>query len=124
MYFPATTLEAGYGYWMYAYFDCELWVENISATSDDFITDLNQKWNIIGVPSLQTTNLSDLIVNYLDTDYNWTEATDPVNGPIVDPNVYGWSRIMHMYIPVADTLEPGYAYWMYAYEDCTLKRVV
>ena len=65
-----------------------------------------------------------MIINYLGTDYSWTEATDPVNGPIVDPNVYGWDRINGMYIPAGNTLNPGYAYWMYAYENCTLRRMI
>jgi len=58
--------------------------------------------------------------NYDNTDYNWSEATDPANGPIIDPTIYGWDRVNGMYIPVTDTLDPGYAYWIYAYEDCVL----
>jgi hypothetical protein len=122
MYIPVTNFEPGYGYWIYSYYNCEIWAQNISITTDDLITNLIQTWNIIGIPNVEYVNKTDLIVNYLGSDYTWTEATDPVNGPIVDPNIYGWDRINGMYVPVTDTLDPGYAYWMYAYQDCILRR--
>ena len=65
-------------------------------------------------------DIADIIVKYNGADYTWTEATDPANGPIVDPNIYGWDRILHMYSPVSNVLEPGYAYWVYAYYNCSL----
>jgi hypothetical protein len=123
MYNPVSLLDSGFGYWIYSYVDCELWIENISTFSEDSITELVQTWNIIGIPNVESINKTDLIVNYLGIDYTWAEATNPANGPIVDPNVYGWDRVNSMYIPVGNTLDPGYAYWMYAYEDCILKKI-
>jgi len=123
MYIPVTILEPGYGYWIYAYNSCELWVENITIIPDDFITNLIQTWNIIGIPDVESVNKTDLIITYLGVDYTWAEAIDPINGPIVDPNVYGWDRINSMYVPVGVSLDPGYAYWMYAYEDCKLQKL-
>jgi hypothetical protein len=122
MYNPVSLLDSGYGYWIYSYVDCELWIENIYVFSDYSITELVQTWNIIGIPDVESINKTDLIVNYLGTDYTWSEAINPVNGPIVDPNVYSWDRINGMYVPAGDNLYPGHAYWMYAYEDCILKR--
>jgi len=124
MYIPIMSLVPGYGFWMYSYYDCEIWVQGITVVSDEFITDLVTTWNIVGVPYTDSVNLTDLVVNYLGGDYTWAEATDPINGPIVDPNVYGWDRINGMYVPAGDTLDPGYAYWLYAYEDCVLKRTI
>jgi len=121
-YIPVTNLEPGYGYWMYAYYDFELLGQDISFTYDDYITDLNYSWNMIGVPCNQTVNLSDLIVHYDGVDYNWSEATDPVNGPIIDPSIYGWSTLYDQYVPVS-FLESGFSYWMYAYQDCTLNKI-
>jgi len=121
MYFQVlSSLEPGYGFWMYSYDDCEIGVENISVTIDNHITDLNQNWNTIGIPSNDPVDLSNIIVNYNDVDYTWSEAINPINGPIVDPNVYGWDRINNMYIPVGDTLDPGYAYWIYSYQICII----
>ena len=31
---------------------------------------------------VEPVNKTDLIINYLGTDYTWVEAIDPVNGPI------------------------------------------
>ena len=124
MYAPATSMMPGYGYWIYAYDDCEFWVENISADPNNYITHLNETWNSIGIPSVQTVNLTDIIVHYNDADYNWTEATtnaNPTGGPIVDKNIFGWNRPGQNY-QLKDILEPGYAYWMWAYYDCILKR--
>jgi len=117
------TLVTGYGYWFYSYFDCTFGIYGIPIYSGSNITDLKQTWNIIGVPYVEPVNKTDLIINYLGTDYTWAEAIDPLNGPIVDPNVYGWDRINGMYVPAGNTLDPGYAYWVYTYEDCTLKRL-
>jgi outer membrane protein assembly factor BamB len=122
MYIPVTTLEPGFGYWIYSYQICSFGIYGITIYPDNLISDLVTTWNIIGVPHIEPVNLNDLIFNYLGTDYTWLEATDPINGPIVDPNVYGWDRVNGMYIPVTDTLDPGYAYWMYSYQDCTLKK--
>jgi photosystem II stability/assembly factor-like uncharacterized protein len=90
--------------------------------SDDIISTLSIGWNMVSTPFDQPVNIDDIIVYYNGINYTWSDATDPANGPIVDPNVYGWDRINQMYIPVGETLIPGYAYWMYSYHDCVLKR--
>jgi len=121
-YISVTNLEPGFGYWIYAYQTCEIFTQYDIIPVDNYITDLNQTWNIIGIPQLESVNLTDLIVQCGGTDYSWEEAIDPLNGPIVDPNVYGWDSILARYEAVSDMMEPGYAYWIYAYEDCELKR--
>jgi len=112
----SNTLEPGNGNWLYAYKTCELLIENITITSDDYITDIEIGWNIVGVPYNENVSKTDILVN--DTD--WDTAVG--NGWISD-FVFGWSRTGQNY-NFADTLMPGYAYWMYAYQPCTLKRVV
>jgi len=93
MYFQIQdSFNPGYGYWIYSYYDCELWVENITSISDDYITELEEKWNIVGIPTYQNVDISNLIVHHDSIDYSWMEAIDPVNGPIVDPNVYGYPK--------------------------------
>ncbi len=110
-----TMVDPGYGYWMYAYEPCELWIENITVPSDDYITDAEQNWNIISVPYDENVSKTDILVN----DISWDDA---VTAGIVNDVVFGWDRDWQSY-NFADTLMPGYAYWMYAYFDCTLQKL-
>ena len=58
-------LEPGYGCWAYAYENCELWIENITIISDDYITEIKTGWNIVGV--LHNENVSkEFILRALD----------------------------------------------------------
>jgi hypothetical protein len=123
VYQAVDVLEPGYGYWMYAYSDCELWITGISVPDDNFITNIEQKWNTMGIPYDQSVDKTNLTIQYNGTDYSWTEAIDPANGPLIDSFIFGWNRGPSGQIYQAvDTLEPGYSYWMYAYYDCTLQR--
>jgi hypothetical protein len=118
-------LEPGYGYWMYAYSDCELWARGLSnITTDNYVTGLDVNWNIMGIPYDQSIEKNTLIIRYNGTDYNWTEAIDPANGPLVDAFIFGWNRggPSGQTYQAADSLEPGYSYWMYSYYPCILKR--
>ncbi len=114
----ADTLEPGYGYWVYAYEPCEFWIENTTLVYDTYITDVEQNWNIISVPYDQSVNKANIIVEYLGTDYTWSEA---VTMGLVSNYLFGWNRVSQSY-GFADSLMPGYAYWMYAYQPCMLKR--
>jgi hypothetical protein len=113
-YIFANNLEPGFGYWLYAYGSSELWIENMTITSNEYITGIEPGWNIIGVPFEQPVNKTNILVD----DVPWDTAV--LNGKISD-FVFGWNRDGQSYI-FADTLFPGYAYWMYAYQPCTLKR--
>jgi hypothetical protein len=117
-YIFAETLEPGYGYWIYAYDNCEIWVENVTATLDTYITNLEKNWNIVGVSYDQSVNKNDLTVNYAGMDYTWTDA---INAGIINDYVFGWDRT-GQYYTFANTFEPGKAYWVYSYEDCILSR--
>jgi len=112
-------LDPGYGYWVWAYYDCELLVSG-NITSDGNITALKQKWNIIGLPYNTSVAKENLIINYSGADYTWQQATTGPD-PIILGFIYGWGRNTQNYI-LSDDLDPGYGYWMYAYHDCTLKK--
>ena len=116
-YEAATVFEPGYAYGIYAYEGCALYVEDVDENYDDFITNLKYKWNTMGIPYGESINKLDLIVNYNDTDYTWTDA---VTEGIVTNTVNGWNRETQQY-EVATVLEPGYGYWIWAYYDCILK---
>ena len=113
----ASLLKPGNGYWLYAYEDCEIWLENISMKPEDpFITNLETGWNIVGLPYDQNVNKTNILVN----DIPWDNA---VTTGIISDFVFGWNRAGQSY-NFADSLLPGYAYWMYAYQPCTLKRAI
>jgi len=119
----ADTIQPGYGYWIYAFNNCELWVEVIeSIDEDNYITDLDIEWNIVGIPNNDSLSKEDFIIKYDGVFYNWSQATtsdNPTGGPIIMYFIYTWLRTPQCY-DFADTIQQGYAYWMYAYCNCTL----
>ena len=58
----ADALQVGYGYWLYAYDTCGLWLENRTVSYDVFTTDVKEKWNITSIPFNQSVNKADIIV--------------------------------------------------------------
>ena len=52
--------------------------------------------------------------------YNWSDA---VAEGYVNDYIFGWDRSSQAY-NFADTLEPGYGYWIYSYDTCQLKAPV
>jgi hypothetical protein len=109
----------GYGYWMYAYEDCEL-IKTAEINTDDLITNLKTGWGIMGIPFNTTTAKEDLTITHDGSDYNWTEATTGPD-PIILGFIYNWDTDAQYYA-LSDNLEPGNGYWMYAYYNCTIKR--
>jgi hypothetical protein len=57
------------------------------------------------------------MITYNEIDYTWADA---VSEGIVNNYIFGWDRDTQSY-NIADTLEPGYAYWLYSYYPCILK---
>jgi len=114
-------LEPGNGYWMYSYDECELWDKSAtSITNDDYITNLLAEWNIVGLPDEKSIDKENITVFFEGTDYTWQQAVD--NGTILD-FIYGWNATNQNY-ETTGVLLSGKSYWMYAYEDCTLKRII
>jgi len=114
----ADDLEPGYGYWMFANDAYDLLVLGANATFDDDITDIKPNWNIVGVPADQNVSKVNIIVNYDGSDYTWSDA---VSSGYISGFIFGWDNSWHSYT-FSDTLESGYAYWMYAYNLCKLKH--
>jgi VCBS repeat-containing protein len=81
------------------------------------ITQLKTKWNIVSVPFNQSVDKSDLIVSYDSVNYTWEEA---VNNNIVLEFIYNWDRNDPQHYELTDILEPGYGFWIYSYQNCTL----
>jgi hypothetical protein len=119
-YEDVSTLEPGRGYWMWAYYECELWATGLGKIiTDDYITSMGSDWNALGVPSDVSVDKIDLIVWYNGSEYNWTEATTG-GDPILVGFVFGFNRTDQLYEEV-DVLDPGRCYWIYAYYECILK---
>ena len=115
-----TTMEPGYGYWIYSSKPAELWIENITSLSSYYITDPEENWNIIGIPYDQNVSKDDIIINNSSGVFNWSEA---VNEGIINDFVFGWDRGSQNYA-IIDMFIPGYSYWLYAYQPCILSRVI
>jgi len=121
MYIFASSLDPGYGYWVYSYQNnVELWAINITAASDNYITPVKTGWNIVGLPDDSSVSKTNLIVNYGGTDYSWSTAVS--NGYVSD-FIFGWQRTTPQMYIFASSLDPGYGYWMYAYFNCILKKI-
>jgi hypothetical protein len=118
VYTVETTLTHGKGYWFYAYDnDCQLLIYS-NTVGTGHIADLQVKWNIIGLPYASPINTADLHFEYLSGTHTWQQAID--DGYILG-FVYGWDRTNQMY-SLETQLQPGYGYWMYAYQTCTMKQ--
>jgi len=111
-----TNLNPGFGCWVYAYQPCEIWIQEDTIPVDENITDLEQGWNIVGVPYNENVSKDDILVN----DTEWDTA---VNNSWINDYIFGWNRQEQRY-DIYETFMPGYAYWIYAYQPCTLKKAI
>jgi hypothetical protein len=117
-YATTDTLEPGNGYWMWAYFDCQLLIAS-DAVGTGHITDLQAKWNIMGLPYETSLDKTLLKIEYPPgTTLTWEQA---LSGNIILGFIYGWDTSTQMYM-LKNTFEPGQGYWMYAYQNCVLKK--
>jgi len=111
-------LNPGEGYWVYAYDDCDLWISSNTSNNDDFITDLSEEWNLIGLPYDTPVAKENLTVYYNEIEYTWDQA---VNNNTVLEFIYKWEAVIQNY-DFTNILNPGEGYWIYAYYNCTLLR--
>ena len=118
-------LKPGQGYWVYAYSACEVWLKNAEIVDlDTYITALSTQWNVVGIPYEESVGQGDLMIQYIGTDYSWSQATtsnNPTGYPLVLGFVYGWNTGSQSYL-LSDVFEPGFGYWMYAYHECSLQQ--
>jgi hypothetical protein len=111
-------IKPGQGYWMFAYFDCVLWINSTVMNSDVYATPLKMKWNLIALPFNAPVTKQDLMVVSGETLYTWQEA---VNNTIVLDSIYVWAALTQNY-GTTSLLNPCQGFWMYAYNDCILKK--
>ena len=113
------TFEPGRGYRMQSYFDCELIVLSNAVGSGE-ITYLNKNWSMVGLPYDSALNKEDIIVNYDGFDHTWSQA---IADNVLLQFIYDWDTVNQYYL-FSDALEPTYGYWMFAYQECTLKKII
>jgi hypothetical protein len=111
------SLEPGYGYWTWAYFNCDLLIKNDSVGTGH-ITDLKDGWNIMSLPYNTTIAKTNTMITHDSNDYTWEAA---VSNNIILGIVYGWNNTDQIY-ELCDDFNPGRGYWMFAYQNCTLHR--
>jgi hypothetical protein len=114
-----TVIKKGKGYWCYSYEDNVNIIVNPSGNNTE-IANVDTNWNIVGSPLNEDFAFSDIIVEYLGMDYSWDEA---VSNGYISQFVFGWNSETQQYY-LADTLNLREAYWLFAYQPCTLKRSI
>ena len=100
--------------------DKSVGVVEISSAPAGHIAGLFSDWNFVSLPFNQSVVKSSLLVNFGGVDYTWADA---VAAGVVSDYIFGWDRVGQSYM-FSDVLEPGYGYWLYAYEPCELKAPV
>jgi parallel beta-helix repeat protein len=88
----------------------------INCIKNSQITSLSTGWNFVSLPFNTTIQKTGLLVLYNSGEYNWTNAT---TSTIILNFIYTWNRNTQNY-EIANTLNPGDGYWVYAYHPCDL----
>ncbi|UCD13499.1 MAG: hypothetical protein JSW60_08075 [Thermoplasmatales archaeon] len=78
---------------------------------------LKNKWNLISISCYENISKTNIIVRNNSVEYSWADA---VSEGIILNFLHKWNQTTGYNI--ANTLEPGKGYWMYAYYKCTLKK--
>ena len=74
----------------------------------------------MGLPYNTTIPKTSINVTYNSINYTWDEAA---SNEIILGFIYGWNCTNQMF-ELNNDFAPGRGYWMYAYQPCTLKRVI
>jgi len=120
-YEPVDKLNPGFGYWIYAYKDCEIWAQGINTIiKDNYLTDVFANWNIIGLPDNISVEKENITIHFDGTNYTWQEA---VINDIILGFIFKWNELNQNY-EQSDILNPGQAYWMYSYQNCKLLKPI
>ena len=93
-------------------------VEEDSSGPNSFSADLTPGWNMLGYPLNEPILLDDLIIEYNELNYTWSEA---VLNNYISPYVFGWNGASYY---IASELMPNKGYWLYSYENCILKGTI
>lgn len=112
-------LNAGNGHWIYAEVDCNITLSHEIIEEDNYITDLFEGWNLMGIPFDSLIEKEDIIVLHNEIEYNWDEAADQ---GIILPLIFTWNSELQIY-DISDIFTVGASNWLYAHSNCRLLRV-
>ncbi len=112
-----TQFIPGKGYWIFAYKPCSFWTFSFERNINTIITALEPKWNMMSAPYDFPIDKNQVIITSNNTEYTWSEA---VTNHIISDTVFGWDAQNQTYL-FASSFEPGKCYWMFAFNECTLK---
>jgi parallel beta-helix repeat protein len=107
-----STLDKGYGYWLFAFQPGTFWIEEQNYTIDNSITTLSPGWNLISIPCDCSVNKNEIIVNNTEWDL-------AVSNGWISNFVFGWNRTGQNY-EFCESFEPGKSYWLFATQNCKL----
>ena len=113
-YYFCGVFNPGDAYWVYAFEPFELWCYYDPTPLDNYITELQEGWNLISIPFNQTINKTDLLVDGIP----WSTAF--YNGWISN-YLFTWDEIQASYV-FAGIVKPGKGYWSLAYQQCILSK--
>ena len=119
-YKPTSVLESGKAYLIYLYVPDMVSLSAMGSFSDsEDPVDLYQGWNFFGMSRNRPVVVADLHIIHDGTDYTWSEAIDPTNGPIVDPSLFVFDNTARRwkYVSMNDEILPGLTYCIYNYCD-------
>jgi hypothetical protein len=115
----ANYLDPGKGIWLYSYVDdIELWSMELAVNTDDFITAMQNGWNLVGNAHNESIAKTGLEIIYGDTTYSWADA---VSNAYVSDFIFNWDRNVQSY-NFASVLAAGESYWIYSFVDCSLYK--
>jgi hypothetical protein len=116
-------LDAGEGYWLWAYEDCTLIMYSCEPEDNHIKTfDDGEGWYLVGAPYTYNLARWQTRIHYNALYYTWGSAV--WNGIILE-HLYDWDRPTQNYVlsDNPDFFESGVGYWMYAYKQCSLKQL-
>jgi len=96
----------------------------IQEIADITIADLEAGWNLVSIPidDREIYKSEIRVISSSVGDVSWSEAVDysAAHQIIAFGAQFGFDSYTQSYFSADDCFEPGKAYWMFAYEACTL----
>jgi len=122
---PADQPRLGYGYWIKLTNAVDVTLPGTAPTTATIQVPLSPGWNMIGVPSLSTVNVSSVTFdNPVDPQAPVSFANaSSAQYHLVSPTLYYYDPTQHQYVTTtaSGTLTPWFGYWIFAYQSCTIE---
>jgi len=97
-------------YWMHAFAENEVVLNDFEMVSNEYYIDLTEGWNLIPNPHLAIYNAEQLIFSVNNGEY---EFYDAVQNGLIEPAIYEFDN----YFNSVEQMIPSTAYYLYSYDD-------